>query len=313
MVDQAKIVIFGLLADKPIAYHGDLAKMLKSATACIFLSQLLYWAGRGSDSDWVYKTQVEWYEETGLSRKEQETARRVLRDKKIIHEVRRGVPAKLFYRIDYDRLTECLLEYYNQFKNSDPDGPKSPNMGGDLEHSSMSETGNLECPKGANLIARKSHSYYTENTTKNTTYIVGVVEGPPVEKSREKNKPEVAVAATEGNNNINELQMQAEKVCGVQLPVKLLDNLVKRYGAEKVKEKIQMLGSVETRNAPGFLIAALRDDYVLTPGQPRQQQIQPQIRDMVKQQPVRKTPQARGPDDEARRRKKELIKSLYLS
>lgn len=44
MIDQYKAIIFGLLADKPVAYHPDIAKMLKSTTACLFLSQLLYWS-----------------------------------------------------------------------------------------------------------------------------------------------------------------------------------------------------------------------------------------------------------------------------
>ncbi|WP_051273359.1 hypothetical protein [Desulfotruncus alcoholivorax] len=306
MTDQSKAIIFGLLMDKPVAYHPDVAKMLKSVTACVFLAQLLYWTGRGND-EWIYKTQSEWYEETGLSRKEQETARKKLVEKGILHEQRRGQPARLYYRLDLERLAECLSEYYRKFKNSDPNGPNSPNMEDESEHSSMPERGNLECTNRANKIAPKSHTIYTENTTENTTDTV-VVEGTTVEKCREDSIPESSPAG-EPDNNIKELQQQAEKACGVKIPTVLLRKLVDEYGREKVKEKIQMLGSVQTRNAPGFLIAALRDDYVLLPGQPQQQP----KRASPGGQAGRKKAQTRGPDSPEAERKIELIKSLYMN
>jgi hypothetical protein len=259
VIDQYKAIIAGLLADKPVAYHPDIAKMLKSTTACIFISQLLYWTGRGQDSEWVYKTQAEWYDETGLSRKEQETARKKLRDTKILLEDRRGQPARLYYRVDFDRLAECLSEYYSNIKNPDPNPPKPSNIEDESKHSSMPESGNLECPKGANLIARKSHTIYTENTTENTTNIVDV---PHAEKCREGNKP---------TNIIYEIQSELQKTCGVEMPPEFLKNLVNKFGEQKIRDKIPLLGRVETENAPGFLIAALKDDYQLRPGRPQQQ------------------------------------------
>ncbi|SFF97487.1 Helix-turn-helix domain-containing protein [Desulfotomaculum arcticum] len=134
-----------------------------------------------------------------------------------------------------------------------------------------------------------------------------VVEEPSVEKCREENKSEVVAVADQ--NNITELQQQAEKACSVHLPVELLNNLLAKYGIEKVREKIQMLGSVQTRNAPGFLIAALRDDYILQPGQIQQQ---PNRASPDKQAALKKA-QVRGPDNPENKRKKELIKSLYMN
>lgn len=159
MIEQFKSIIFGILSDKPIAYHPDIAKMLKSTTACIFLSQLLYWLGRGHDNEWIYKTQDEWYKETGLTRKEQETARKKLRDAGILIEARRGQPARLYYQIDFERLAECLREYYDKLRNSDPNPPKPSNIKDEREHSRMPERGNLECPKVAFYLYRE---YYRE-------------------------------------------------------------------------------------------------------------------------------------------------------
>ena len=131
---------------------------------------------------------------------------------------------------------------------------------------SMYKSGNLECPKGANKIAPKSHE-----------------------------------SCVDPNNNTR-LQELAKNMSGAIIPLKLLENLVKEYGHEKVKEKIKLLGSVETKNAPGFLVAALRNNYVLIPGRPRQH-----VRTGLKTR-------SRDPvDEEASRKKKEFIKSLYLS
>ena len=82
-----------ILTDRPIAYHAVLAKAVGSANAGIFLSQLLYWTPRAHDKDgWIYKTQQDIYEETALTRREQETARRRLRTAKVLEEKRAGVP-----------------------------------------------------------------------------------------------------------------------------------------------------------------------------------------------------------------------------
>src|SRR4051812_5666225 len=88
-----------ILTDRPIAYHPVLARALGSATAGIFLSQLLYWLPRSNDpAGWVWKTQPEIAAETALTRSEQETARRILRAAGVLEEKRAGVPARLYFR-----------------------------------------------------------------------------------------------------------------------------------------------------------------------------------------------------------------------
>lgn len=125
-----------------------------------------------------------------------------------------------------------------------------------------------------------------------------VVERPNVEKCREPSSLEKGCS---GQNA--KLQETAEKTSGAKIPLVLLDKLVSEYGKEKVEEKLKLLGCVVTKNAPGFLIASLRDDYVLIPGRPQQKN-------------ARAGPKYSNPspgEEEARRKKKEFIKSLYLS
>jgi hypothetical protein len=71
-----------LAGSRVVAYHPSFAAIAGGVTAGLFLAQLFYWHDKGSDPDgWIYKTQAEWEEETGLSRWEQETARRRLRER----------------------------------------------------------------------------------------------------------------------------------------------------------------------------------------------------------------------------------------
>jgi hypothetical protein len=99
-------VFMQLAEERPVAYYPKLVKVTGSVNAAIFLSQLGYWTPKAADPDgWVYKTQVEWELETGLTRWEQETARRQLRERSILTETKRGMPARLFFRIDVDALS----------------------------------------------------------------------------------------------------------------------------------------------------------------------------------------------------------------
>jgi hypothetical protein len=102
-----------LAEERPVAYYPKLVKVTGSVNAAIFLSQLGYWTPKAADPDgWVYKTQAEWETETGLSRWEQETARRQLRERGVLSEIKRGMPARLFFQIDVEALTATWEEAF---------------------------------------------------------------------------------------------------------------------------------------------------------------------------------------------------------
>ncbi len=96
---------------RPIAFFSAYAHALGSVTAALLLSQLCYWADKGHDPDgWIYKTQAELEAETGMGRREQETARRVLRAAGILAERKAGTPARLYFRVDFERLVDRLAK-----------------------------------------------------------------------------------------------------------------------------------------------------------------------------------------------------------
>jgi len=137
-----------ILHDRPVAYHPMIAKITGSVTAAIFLSQILYWTGKGARSDgYIWKTRKDMEEETGLSRREQETARRKLRELGILLEKRCGIPAKMHYRVDFDRFADVAAEYHQW-------------------QCRLAENANLHCTKPPNYNGEKRQTI-TESTIEN--------------------------------------------------------------------------------------------------------------------------------------------------
>lgn len=106
---QAYVGVIEQLLKRPIAFHRVFVTITKSVTAALMLSQAYYWKDKGHDPNgWFYKTQAEWKEETGLSRYEQEGARKVLRATKFWEEHKRGIPGKLYFRVNTKALFEAM-------------------------------------------------------------------------------------------------------------------------------------------------------------------------------------------------------------
>lgn len=139
------------LLDRPIAYHRALVPLAESAVAALMLSQAIYWQLRTTSNDrWWWKTRQEWTEETGLTRSEQETARRSLRRHKWWAEKRRGVPARMYYRVDLDLLLA-------QLAGNQPTGQSNP---------SHHDGGTSACQPGATPPANTETTRdFSETTT----------------------------------------------------------------------------------------------------------------------------------------------------
>ncbi|MCC5904118.1 MAG: hypothetical protein JJT87_19575 [Halomonas sp.] len=127
------------LLDRPIAFNRTFVDLGVGITGALMLSQCVYWSTRTKDDEgWFYKTQAEWTDETGMTRREQETARKKLVNKGYIKEVRRGVPCKTYYRLDREALEADLLQVAQK------------------RHSSMAESANQECTKAPTSMAESA-------------------------------------------------------------------------------------------------------------------------------------------------------------
>ncbi|WP_395065419.1 hypothetical protein [Paraburkholderia silvatlantica] len=103
---------FALKPYRPIAFGTHLARITGHPKDAMLLSQLVYWTRRGRDvggnGGWVHKTREHWFAEMGLSREEQENARRRLRGRNLVMEWRGGRPACLHYRLDVRAMSTAV-------------------------------------------------------------------------------------------------------------------------------------------------------------------------------------------------------------
>jgi hypothetical protein len=139
---------------RPIAYHRAFAEIGGGACAGLMLSQVWYWTPRAKMAGgWFYKTAKEWEAETGLTVNEQKTARRRLRERGLIEEALRGIPAKVHYRLNRPRLIE-LLTQHDESQTSSVENDKLDDA----------EASNLKEEKPCSITETK-----TEITTKTTS------------------------------------------------------------------------------------------------------------------------------------------------
>lgn len=96
------------LVDRPIAFQRSFVRLGVGITGALLLSQIVYWQNR-MEGQWFYKTQADLEEETGLTRYEQEGARKKLVSCGVLEEAKRGIPAKLYFRVNQERLEELLV------------------------------------------------------------------------------------------------------------------------------------------------------------------------------------------------------------
>ena len=144
---------------RPVAYYAGLAKII-GVKECVFVCQLLYWCDKTQDG-WIYKTQENIEDETGLSRTEQENARKNLKNKGVLEERHRRIQHRMFYKLDIDKLV-ALWESHTNAGNP---------------HSVMQETPSCEplIPAPANAQLPLS-SLETQSTSETTT--VPILSGP---------------------------------------------------------------------------------------------------------------------------------------
>lgn len=118
---------------RSIAYRPKLAKLFGGVTAEIFFEQIFYWQDKAENNELgVYKTQSELEEETGLTRKEQETARKKLREIGILTETHKRLEHRIYFKINMEKLDELLSTLANVQSERSPmperdirDRPKS--------------------------------------------------------------------------------------------------------------------------------------------------------------------------------------------
>lgn len=89
-----------------ILFNPKLGEISGSANAGLFLSQLLFWWGKGRNPDCIYKTVAEVKKETCLTRRQQETAIRKWKELGVLKVKLFGIPPKRHFKINFEKLYE---------------------------------------------------------------------------------------------------------------------------------------------------------------------------------------------------------------
>ncbi|WP_439236741.1 DNA replication protein [Lonepinella koalarum] len=105
-----------------IAYYPKLAKPLGGATSAVLFSQLFYWQDKTANPLGVFKSQEDLERETGLTRREQETARKNLRELGILIETHKRLEHRLYFKIDEAKLDELMDNIRQSEKETSTNG-----------------------------------------------------------------------------------------------------------------------------------------------------------------------------------------------
>ena len=96
---------------KPILFNRVLGEIANSATAGLFLSQLLFWCDKGASSYWIYKTIEDVKAETCLKRSEQSCAIETWKALGVLEVRLGGIPRRRFFHIDIPTLGNLIVKH----------------------------------------------------------------------------------------------------------------------------------------------------------------------------------------------------------
>ena len=175
---------------RPVAYYPEIAIRLGNVKAAIFLCQFLYWHDKGQ-SGWTYKTIEEITQETGLSKKEQMSARKLLRELNLMDEDNKRLEHRVYYRVNLDQLNDWWEGNF----------PKCPKV------TSGSDERELGQVTKGNSVYKDSYT-----TSYNTSEITPPPLSPPPENSVDKKREDEEEGAIKIWNKLVQEKLNGGKI-----------------------------------------------------------------------------------------------------
>jgi len=108
--------LFSKFNERPIAFMPIYAKISGSISSGLLLSQLCYWAKVMRYKEF-YKIDRELMEETTLTERQIRTSKNNLKKLGLISTKLKGIPAKLYYTVNIDKIIEILSENEKEDNN----------------------------------------------------------------------------------------------------------------------------------------------------------------------------------------------------
>jgi hypothetical protein len=104
-----------ILSNRIVGYSPELGRIVGGVTTGVYLCQLMFLSDKGNDPEgWIYKSEAEMGQETGLTKREQQTARKKLLKLGVI-EIKRGGWRNMYhFRIDWENLLAVIADYQRE-------------------------------------------------------------------------------------------------------------------------------------------------------------------------------------------------------
>ena len=156
-----------MLPNRMVGYSPDLARMVGGATTGLFLSQLLYLSDKGHNPEgWVYKSEAEMGKETGLTKREQQTARRKLLSLGVITIIRGGFRNTYHFKIIWEKLYQVIASMQRPQTVSTEKSESVQNVPTEPEQNVSTEV--IECQQNASTERPQNvATHYRDNNTEN--------------------------------------------------------------------------------------------------------------------------------------------------
>ncbi len=231
------------LVDRPIAFQRSFVRLGVGITGALLLSQIVYWQNR-MEGQWFYKTQADLEEETGLTRYEQEGARKKLVSCGVLEEAKRGIPAKLYFRVNQERLEELLVgenQHAGMGKTNKQGCGISANSDAENQHAGMGKTNEQSCGNSASIHTVDYQETTQKINTENKSLGASAEADTPKVKSSNDYSPAFEEAwqaypkRSGGNNKLSAFKAWNARIKQGVKPETMLEG-VKRYAAFMASE-----------------------------------------------------------------------------
>jgi hypothetical protein len=156
-----------------IQFYAEFAKVTGSIPAAVFLTHALRCQRRFGG--WFPKTIAEWEKATTLSREQQDLARQKLRSLGVLREVRKGLPPKVWYWVDEERLKQMLndiLKAENPATNSETRSAGNPQINLRKRRKQICEKHTNKSVGNTQINLREIHKQNCGKATNLTTTVV---------------------------------------------------------------------------------------------------------------------------------------------
>ena len=247
---------------RPVAYYPRLAKFFGNVNSAILFSQLFYWQQRCDHKLGVFKTAEEWGDETGLSYREQATARQHLVKRGFLTETNKRLEHRIYFRLEQEVVDAEFGEWNKaQLANDEIDSPERRKR----------ISGNDKSAIGGETKAQSVIS--TEITAETTAYISSeapsALPAPAVVAAFAKPEKPARIRAKAKSDDSLDTELQA--ACKATWKAYSQQYLA-QYGAlpvrnakvnANVKQFVQRLGHVEAPAVAEFFVSRVNDAAVV--------------------------------------------------